>query len=177
MNRVLPYGLAAGLITGLPLFATAHLMKDQGPPPWAMAVGYLTMLIALSAVFLAVKRRRDRDLGGVIKFWPAFGMGLLVSAVAGLVYVLAWEAALAVTGLDFAEAYGQTLIERERAAGATAARLAELSAEMESFRTQYANPLIRLPMTFTEIFPVGVLVSLVTAALLCNSRFMPARAA
>ena len=33
----------------------------------------------------------------------------------------------------------------------------------------------RLPMTFAEIFPVGVLVSIVTAALLRNSRFLPAR--
>jgi len=47
---------------------------------------------------------------------------------------------------------------------------------MEAFKVQYANPLYRLPMTFTEIFPVGVLVSLVSAALLRNSRFLPARA-
>jgi hypothetical protein len=30
-------------------------------------------------------------------------------------------------------------------------------------------------MTFVEIFPVGVLVSLVSALLLRNSRFLPAR--
>ena len=36
---------------------------------------------------------------------------------------------------------------------------------------------LRMPMTFVEIFPVGVLVSLVTAGLLRNSRFLPARRA
>ena len=46
---------------------------------------------------------------------------------------------------------------------------------MEVFKTMYANPLLRLPMTFVEIFPVGVLVSLVTAGLLRNSRFLPMR--
>ena len=40
---------------------------------------------------------------------------------------------------------------------------------------EYANPLYRLPMTFIEIFPVGFLVSLVSAALLRNSRFLPVR--
>jgi hypothetical protein len=30
-------------------------------------------------------------------------------------------------------------------------------------------------MTFVEIFPVGVLVSLISAALLRNRRFLPAR--
>jgi hypothetical protein len=38
---------------------------------------------------------------------------------------------------------------------------------------QYADPLYRLPMTFIEIFPIGVLVSLIAAALLRNRRFLP----
>ena len=40
----------------------------------------------------------------------------------------------------------------------------------------YANPLFRLPITFVEMFPIGVLISLVSAAVLRNSRFLPARA-
>jgi hypothetical protein len=47
---------------------------------------------------------------------------------------------------------------------------------MDAFKRQYANPLFRLPMTFAEIFPVGVLVSLVSAAILRNPRVLPARA-
>ena len=46
---------------------------------------------------------------------------------------------------------------------------------MAAFKVQYADPMFRLPMTFVEIFPVGVLVSLVSAGLLRNSRFLPAR--
>jgi len=37
------------------------------------------------------------------------------------------------------------------------------------------NPLFRLPMTFVEIFPVGLLIALVSAGLLRNPRFLPAR--
>ena len=48
---------------------------------------------------------------------------------------------------------------------------------MEQFKRDYANLLQGLPMTFTQIFPVGVLVSLISAALLRNSRFLPARRA
>jgi hypothetical protein len=50
-----------------------------------------------------------------------------------------------------------------------------MRAEMDAFRVQYANPLFRLPMTFAEIFPVGVLVSLISAAILRNPRVLPAR--
>ena len=33
-----------------------------------------------------------------------------------------------------------------------------------------------MPMTFIEMFPVGLLISLITAAILRNSRVLPARA-
>jgi hypothetical protein len=129
----------------------------------------------LSAVFVAIKRHRDADLGGVIKFWPALGLGLGISAVAGVFYVLAWEASQAFTHADFASSYARTLIEEQQAKGASAEALAKLTADMEIFKANYANPLFRLPMIFVEIFPVGVLVSLVSAGLLRNSRFLPAR--
>jgi hypothetical protein len=41
-------------------------------------------------------------------------------------------------------------------------------------RAEYANPLYRLPMTFLEIFPVGFIVALVSAALIRSSKFLPA---
>jgi hypothetical protein len=47
---------------------------------------------------------------------------------------------------------------------------------MGEFRQQYANPFFRLSITFIEIFPVGVLISLISAVLLRNPRFMAARA-
>jgi hypothetical protein len=74
--------------------------------------------------------------------------------------------------MDFGNVYANLLIEQEKAKGASADALAKLSADMETFKHDYANPLYRLPMTFIEIFPVGVLVSLVSAALLRNSRFL-----
>jgi hypothetical protein len=46
---------------------------------------------------------------------------------------------------------------------------------MADFAVQYANPLYRLPVTFIEIFPVGVLVSLITAIVLRNPRVLPGR--
>src|SRR3546814_17349003 len=89
--------------------------------------------------------------------------------------VLAWELAQATVAGDFASNYATAAIAQARADGADAAALAELRAQMESFKTLYANPMFRLPMTFVEIFPVGVLVSLVSAAGLRNPRMLTAR--
>jgi hypothetical protein len=175
LKKIMSYGVVAGLLVGIPLSIITISMSGQTMMRYGMVIGYLIMLIALSAVFVAIKRHRDADLGGVIRFWPAFGLGLGISFIAGVLYVLSWETACAIAHLDFAASYAKAMIAQQQAKGASAAALAKLTAEMEQFKTQYANPLYRWPMTFAEIFPVGVLVSLVSAALLRNSRFLPAR--
>jgi hypothetical protein len=173
-NTILRYGIIAGLIVGAPLFAMTVMMAGQPPVAYGMAIGYLIMLVALSTIFLAIKRRRDVDQGGIIHFWPAFGLGVGISLVAGIFYVIAWESALAVGHIDFAGAYAKALIARQQAKGVGGAELAHFKAQMESFRRSYSDPLYRVPMTFTEIFPVGILVSLISAALLRDSRFLRA---
>ena len=175
LRSVLSYGAIAGAIVGVPLFGLTVALNGHPPSSYGAVVGYSIMLIALSTVFVAIKRRRDEDLGGVIRFWPAFGLGLGISLVAGIFYVAAWEAALAVTHSSFAGSYANMLIEQQKAKGVTGEALAKFIADMERFKAQYNNPLYRVPMTFAEIFPIGVLVSLVSAALLRNSRFLPAR--
>lgn len=175
IRKILSYGSIAGLIVGLPLFAVTVALQGHPSPSWGVALGYATMLVALSLVFVAVKRHRDEACGGVIGFWPAFGLGLVISGVASAGYVLAWELALAVTGIDFGADYARAVIESKRAAGLDGAALEKLRGEMETFARQYRNPLYRVPMTLLEILPVGLLVSAVSAGLLRNSRFMPAR--
>lgn len=173
LRKIALYGLAAGFIVGAPMLAMMVLLKGRMPESYLL--GYGTMLLALSLVFVAVKRRRDEDNGGVIKFLPAFGLGLGISCVAGILYCLAWEASLALSHTDFASGYAAMAVEKARAEGVSGERLAKLIADMELFKRQYANPFYRVPMTFAEIFPVGVLVSLISAGLLRNSRFLPAR--
>lgn len=176
LRTILIFGVASGLIVAVPMFLMLALAEPGGAHSSPLA-GYLMMLLALSLIFVGVKRYRDRALGGVIKFAPALLVGLAISAVAGLIYVIGWEITLAATDYAFADTYSAALIEAERAKGAPPADIERLAAEMEVFKAQYANPLFRLPMTFIEIFPVGLVISLISAALLRNSRFLPARAA
>ena len=174
-GTILKYGLIAGLIVGGINFAMFTFGSGEHDFENGMLIGYATMLVALSAVFAGIKRYRDVELGGVIRFWPAFGMGVAMTVIAGILYVLAWEASQAITGGDFMGAYTAFVLEQARAEGKQAAEIAKLSAEMAEFKVMYANPWFRLPMVFSEIFPVGVLVSLVSAALLRRPDFLPAR--
>lgn len=175
---ILRYGIIAGLIVAIPwviylpnLPADAD-MNDMG----GVMAGYIVMLVALSMVFLGIKHYRDRVLGGVIRFWTACLVGFGISAVAGVLYVTGWEVATAMSEFDFGKAWETSMIEAQRAKGASAADMERAVAEAADFRRMYENPLYRLPMVFIEIFPVGLLVSLISAAVLRNSRVLPARA-
>lgn len=174
-GRILSYGTLAGLIVGIASSGLTVGLSHQLPSPYSMVIGYLVMLIALSAVFAGIKRHRDVDLGGVIRFWPAFALGIGIAFVASVFYVVAWEATVAVTHMDFAGSYANFVIDEQKAKGVSGEALARLTADMEQFKIQYANPLYRLPMTFIEIFPVGLLVSVISAGLLRSSRFLPAQ--
>jgi hypothetical protein len=175
MSRIiLIFGTVAGLIVAVPMCLLVA-NAEPGSAATSHFTGYLIMLLALSLVFVGVKRLRDRELGGVIRFGPALLAGLGISAVAGVIYVIGWEITLAATDFAFIDSYSSAAIEAARARGASAAEIEAVIARMAEFRQQYENPLFRLPVTFIEIFPVGLVVSLISAALLRNSRFLPAR--
>ena len=79
------------------------------------------------------------------------------------------------THYSFMGQYIEAALAAKRAAGVTGAAYAKAAAQMEVMRVQYANPLFRMPMTFIEIFPVGLLIAIVSAVLLRNPKFLPAR--
>jgi hypothetical protein len=164
------YGLASGLIIGSILFGTTVAFHEAIPSQAVgMAIGYAGMLLAFSMIVLAIRQHRDGNLGGVIGFWPALGLGLGISLVATLFYVLAWEAALAVTGMDFGGEYAAALLAEAQKSG-DAAAIAKAQAAGAQFAADYARPLWRMGVTATEILPVGVLVSLVAAGWLSRRR-------
>ncbi len=178
LNRILIYGLIAGAIVGANFFVMFAIFGKDGPAgAGGMAIGFAVMLIAFSVIFLALKRQRDEAQGGVIKFLPAFLMGLGISAVASVIYVFAWEGLLITQGLSPADYIRNYAVKEARAEGLGPDAIAAKVQAAEAFAMQYANPLYRLPITFTEIFPVGFIVSLISAGLLRNARFMPAKRA
>jgi hypothetical protein len=172
MRYAFVYGAIAGAIAiGI---LVAGFVLDVSNHATSLWFGYLVMLVALSLIFVGVKRYRDVECGGIVRFGRAFGLGLGIAAVAGLVYVLGWEIYLAASGWDFMRDYAGTVIDGMRARGAPAAAVEAKVAEMRGMAEMYRNPLFRMPMTFVEIFPVGLVVALVSAALLRNPRVLPA---
>jgi hypothetical protein len=175
MTRIiLTYGLISGFVVIVGIIGTIAL--NGGAPHSNVWLGYLIMLVALSSILVGVKQHRDQALGGVIKFRTALAIGLGISVVASLAYIAVWEVYLALTDYAFMDTYTAQMLEAKRAAGVTGPAYERAVAEMETMRRQYADPLFRVPITFAEIFPVGLLIAVASAALLRNPRFLPARA-
>lgn len=158
------YGLSAGLL--IVTINTIALEAGFG----AAWLGFLVMFIAFASIYVAIRNYRDNTLGGVITFGKALGMGLGIAALAGVVYVCVWEVYLWLTDYQFIQNFTEAMLESRRAAGANASEMALATEEVDQLRALYDNPFTRLPMTFLEIFPVGMIVALVSAGLLRNHR-------
>lgn len=172
MKRIIfIYGLISGAITIGIIIASMMIWGMEGQSEW---LGYLIMVAALSLIFFGIKSYRDQELGGVISFGTAFKVGLGISLVAGVVYVGAWETYLQTTDANFMDQHAASYIEQLQADSASDQEIAEARKLMDEYKAMYENPLMRLGITFLEIFPVALLITLISAALLRNSSFLPA---
>lgn len=163
LKPILTFGAVSGAIIIASIIGTIEL---NVPYQW---LGYLIMLIALSAIYIAMQQYRDEVLGGSLSFLQGLQLGLGISAMATVMYVLGWELYLAITDFAFAESYTEMMIAQQQANGASEAEIESLRNDMAVFVEQYSNPIFRMGVTTLELFPVGVLVSLVSAGLLRKS--------
>ncbi|MEM6913586.1 MAG: DUF4199 domain-containing protein [Pseudomonadota bacterium] len=162
-------GVAGGFVAA----ATVVKIALFGVQPDNMLAGYLIMVVGMSLIFLGVKHDRDRVQGGDIAFGRAMVLGLLIAGCGGLFYALLWDVYLAATDYVVIDAYVEMYLEKAREAGASSRELEALSVQQQEIIESYGNPLFRIAIAFSEVFPVGLLMALISAALLSNRNFLP----
>ena len=160
------FGLIAGgivaalMAVSLPLFLNGTL-----DPTTSQVLGYTSMVLAFLAVFFGIRSYREQA-GGTISFGRAFKVGILMTLIACAVYVVGWEIVYFNFLPDFGDRYTAAVVADMRADGATAEQIAKVSRDMAEFTKLYANPLFNVAITFLEIFPVGLIMTLISAAIL-----------
>lgn len=159
------YGLIAGAITMVSI-TIATVFHDEIGFDNGMYVGYSMMLLAFSMIFISVKNYRDNGNQGVISFGAAFKMGLLITLIASTIYVLMWLVVYYNFMPDFMDKYASYELDKMKAAGASTAEIISHTKEMADFSLMYKNPFVNAGMTYMEILPVGLLVSLLCAFIL-----------
>lgn len=171
---VLTYGLIAGAIFVVFMFGAWPLWKN-GTITFENGeiVGYTSMVIALSMIFFGVKSYRDNYLGGSITFGNALKVGGLIALVAALGYAVGWEFYFNLVAPDFMDEYARFSIEKAKSSGMAEDELRKLITSMDSMKVWYKNPLLRFGMTLMEILPVGIVITLVSAAILRRREVLP----
>jgi uncharacterized protein DUF4199 len=174
---VIIFGLISGVISSALMFLTLPLMKngtinfDNGE-----IFGYTAIFLSFLLVFFGIRSYRE-NAGGTITFGRAFSVGILITLISCIFYVASWEIIYFKLMPDFArghiDKYAAHEISTMREKGATDSAIAAKKVEMDKMKAMLDNPFLNSAMTFIEPFPVGLIVTLVSAAILRKRRAAP----
>lgn len=171
---VLVFGLISGVISGVLMWILMSIVQMDGVNfDYAMLWGYGTMIIALSLVFFGIKSYRDNN-GGRITFLKGLQVGMLITIISALCYAFSWELYYPSVGHEFFQKYNAYYLDKMRNDGSSEAEIEKTRVEAEQFTAMYDKFYVRFPVTLIEILPVGIIVTLVSAALLRKSEVLPA---
>jgi hypothetical protein len=169
---IIIYGIIGGAIVSammlitMPMYKSGTFNFDNGE-----ITGYTTMVMV---IFFAVKSYRDKQSNGTITFWKGVQIGMLITLIAGVMYAFTWEYLFADMGDEFMGMMTEAHMTELKDGGASDADIQKAREEMASNMEYYKNPFIRFPITIVEILPVGIIISLISAALLRRKEFLPA---
>ncbi|HUQ99169.1 MAG TPA: DUF4199 domain-containing protein [Gemmatimonadaceae bacterium] len=177
MKRVvLTFGLIAGGVLAAMMMITAPFMDQIGFERGAV-IGYTTMVLAFLMIYFGIRSYRDNVGGGTITFGRALSVGALITLVATVCYIATWELVYYKIRPDFGDKYVAYEVEKARKSGATPAEVEAKARELAAFKEAYKNPLINAAYTFLEPLPAGLLLTLISAAVLRRKTAVVARAA
>ncbi len=177
MQKVtLVFGLLAGVIVSGFMVITMKLCEN-GSINFDNSdfIGYGGMVIALSMIFFGIKSYRDNYQNGAIKFGKGLQVGMLITLVAALVYAVAGEAyyqASPEAQTKLMEKYAAHHINKMKENGAPPAAIAQKIKEMTGLKEMYKSAVIRFGMTVAIILPVGIIITLISAAVLRKKDFL-----
>jgi amino acid transporter len=168
-KNIIIYGLIAGIVVSiLMLFTTSYISHCEGSIDYgtSMLIGYASMLIAFSLVFVGIRNYRDKYNEGVISFGKAFKIGIMIVLIASTIYVVAWLIDYFFFIPDFLEKYSTQMLGKLKAGGASQIEIDKQTKEMASLCRMYKNPFFNAMMTYIEILPVGLVVTLISSLIL-----------
>jgi hypothetical protein len=166
MKRVvITFGLISGAISSVMMIATLPFVDSIGFDT-AEILGYTTIVLSFLMVFFGIRSYRDNVAGGTIGFVQAFKIGLLITLISCACYVVTWEILYFNFLPGFMDKMFAMMVEQVKASGAGPADIQTQLERMERFRELYRNPLMNAAITFLEPFPIGLVITAFSAAVL-----------
>ncbi len=125
-------------------------------------LGYIVLLLMYSVIFFGIRNYRNKELDGQISFGHAFKTGIFITLFAGTVYVILWVFIYYLFIPDFMEVFTQHVLYQTT----TEEELLAKKEEMEQFSKLYENPIWVVLLTYAEVIPTGLVVTLISSLIL-----------
>ncbi len=163
---ILKNGIISGIIVTVFMICGTFIFYKNTNTQWSMALGYIGMLIAFSFIFIGIIQYRNSIGEGYINYWQGFKIGFFIALISSTFYVVTWLIEFYTVFPDFMEKYVEQTLKTATENGASEAQLEQQKLEMASYTELYKNPFGVTLLTYIEILPLGILVSLLAAAIL-----------
>jgi len=160
-KTVLTFGLIAGVVISVLMDGSLLLANKIGSGHNSMLLGYTMMVASFLLVFFGIRSYRDNSLAGQISFGRAFTCGLLITLITCVFYVVSFNFLP-----HFMDSYWAAQIHKVQSSGLAPATVAAKVAEIEHSQQLYQNPFVNMAYTFMEPLPVGLVITLLSAAIL-----------
>lgn len=164
-KTVLTFGLMSGAASAVMMLATLPFTNALGFDKGEI-VGYTAIVLSFLLVFFGIRSYRQHEGAGRITFGRAFAVGILITFITCAFYVATWEIVYFKLMPDFGETYAAHMVAQAKASGASQEAIDASVRDAQSFKEMYDKPLVNAAITFTEPFPIGLAMTLISAALL-----------
>lgn len=164
-KTVITFGLISGFIISV-LMGGSLVLADRIGSGHSMALGYTIMVASFLLIYFGIRSYRDNTLGGQISFGRAFACGILITFITTICYVVMWEILYFNFMPHFMDSYFAAQIHKVQSAGLDPATTAARVAAIRRSQELYQNPLVNMAYTFMEPLPVGLVITLISAAVL-----------
>jgi len=173
-KTVLTFGLISGLMISV-LMGGSLLLANKIGSGHSMVLGYTMMVASFLLVYFGIRSYRDNNLAGQISFGRAFACGILIALITCICYVAMWEILYFNFMPHFMDSYWAAQIRSVQSSGLDPATIATQVAAIRHSAQLYQNPLVNMAYTFIEPLPVGLLMTLISAAILRRKARVPAQ--
>src|SRR5262245_23196801 len=163
-RTVLTFGLISGVIASA-LMAANMAFLGKASYRTAELIGYTSIVIAMLFTFFGVRAYREKVAGGRMTFGRGLAVGLLITLVSCACYVVTWQVMYyGVPGMP--DKLKACMARKAEDSGGTPEQIAEEKQKLEAMMKMFENPVLNVALTFVEPFPIGLAVSLLSAAVL-----------
>ena len=162
---IVTFGLISGAISSLMMIALVTFGNRIGFDRGAV-IGNASIVLSFLMVFFGIQTYRDNIGNGQITFLKAFAVGLSITLISCIFYVVTWEILYYNFLPGFWDKYGAHLVGKLTASGASPAAVEAKLQQVRKYKELYKNPLFNAALTFIDPFPIGLVITLISALVL-----------